>query len=99
MSSVEFLNELAERLRMARLGANLTQKDLAQKIGVNTNCVSMYENAKRMPSLYNMSMMSEVLDTSLDFLVPTVKPLDLTLDGQTSIYDMLGEDQCSNPCE
>jgi len=94
-----FLEELADRLRSARTKANLTQKDLAQQIGVNTNCVSMYENARRMPSLDKMSMMSEVLDTSLDLLVPTVKPYDLTLDGQTSIYDMLGENQCSNRCE
>lgn len=89
---MEFLAELASRVRDARIRAGITQRDLAQRVGVNVSTISMYENAKRMPSLDKMSMMSEVLDTSLDFLVPTVKPHDLMLDSQMSVYDVLGEE-------
>lgn len=87
-----FLEEFATNLRNARTDKRLTQKDLAQRIGVTANCVSLYETAKRMPSLKMVSIMSNVLDVSLDDLVPCASH-DMPDDPcQISIFDLIGED-------
>lgn len=87
-----FLEEFATNLRSARLDKKLTQWDLAQRIGVTANCVSLYETAKRMPSLKMVSIMSNVLDVSLDDLVPCASH-DMPDDPcQISIFNLIGED-------
>lgn len=87
-----FQDELGENLRNARMDAGLRQHDLAQQIGVSESCVSQYENGKRMPNLRTASIMSDVLDRSLDDLVPHVEH-DMPYDpSQTSIYDVLGDE-------
>ena len=87
-----FLNEFARALKDARACAGMTQKDLAQKIGVTTNCVSMYENARRMPSILMASRMSSALDVKMDDIVPHADLQDDEADeNQTSIYDLIGE--------
>lgn len=86
-----FHERLARNIRNARKAAGMTQEQLAQRIGLTKNSVSFYENAKRMPSIETMSIMRNVLDTSLDDLVPEVR-LEVEQDpSQTSIYDMIGE--------
>lgn len=89
-----FLAEFASALRRARDCSGMTQKDLAQKIGVTTNCVSMYENARRMPSVMMASKLSTALDVPIGDIVPHVDlaPGEHDLDeAQMSIYDMIGE--------
>ncbi len=86
-----FVEELASNIRDARKAAGMTQCTLAQMIGRTANCVSLYETAKRMPSIETMSIMRHVLGTSLDDLVPEVE-FEVEQDpSQTSIYDMIGE--------
>lgn len=86
-----FVEELASNLREARRTAGLTQHDLAQRIGCTANCISLYETAKRMPNVKTMSIMSHVLDVSLETLIPSC-PYDMPVDmNQTDIFDMLGE--------
>lgn len=92
MRTLDFKREFAERLRQARQERNLTQRQLAQKIGMKANNISMYENAHRMPSLKMISCMSVALDMSLDDLIPHVTcEVQDDLD-QTSIFDFLEED-------
>lgn len=86
-----FREELADRLRDARLAAGMTQCQLAQQVGVTNRCVSLYETAKRTPPLETMSIISGVLDASLDDLVPHVTAITQVDPGQTTIYDMIGE--------
>lgn len=86
---MSFLDELASNIRDARLLRGMTQRHLAQKVGVSVNCVSQYETARRMPSLDKVSIMSGVLDVSLDDLVPDVLACDDVDENQTSIYDYL----------
>lgn len=86
-----FHKRLARNIRNARKAAGLTQEQLAQRIGLTKNSVSFYENAKRMPSIETMSIMRNVLGTSLDDLVPEVMPEIGQDPSQTSIYDMIGE--------
>jgi DNA-binding XRE family transcriptional regulator len=87
-----FEEELSRNLRRARLRIGYNQGTLAQKIGVGTSCISQYERGKRTPNLKTMSLISHVLDVSLDDLVPYVPSYKNAVDEkQTNIYDLIGE--------
>lgn len=62
----------AQRLRMARTQKNMTQKELAEAIGIKAATISAYENAdekKRIaPSLENAVAIAQTLNISLDHL-------------------------------
>lgn len=94
---MSFLGRFGVNLSTARLRSGLTQKQLAQKIGVSTNCVSMYETGKRMPNIKTVRIIADALHVSTGELIPIIDHDDLpccastTLPGQTSIYDLLGE--------
>lgn len=88
---MDFKREFAERLRQARLESGLTQHQLAQKVGIKTNGISMYENAHRMPSLKMISCMSVALDMSLDDLIPHVTCEVQDDPDQTNIFDFMEE--------
>lgn len=86
-----FIEKLADNLRDARSAKGMTQQQLAQQIGVTPTCISMYENAKRMPNLEMISMMSNVLDVSLDDLIPYALH-EVSIDPcQTTIFNLIGE--------
>lgn len=87
-----FKQRLANNIREARMSNGMSQYELAQRIGVTDSCVSLYETGKRMPNMHTMAIMSDVLGTSLDDLVPHVThemPVD---QNQTMIFDFIGDD-------
>ena len=84
-----WLEELALNIREARQGERLTQRQLAQRIGMTMSAVSNYENARRAPSLRVMSTMSSVLRMSLDDLVPLDTCEMRDDENQTTIYDFI----------
>lgn len=88
---VTFEEKLSRNLRRARQRRGYNQAQLAQKIGVGTSCISQYERGKRTPNLKTMSLISHVLDVSLDDLVPYVEDSKSVDTRQTNIYDLIGE--------
>ena len=87
-----FLEDFAKRLRGRRLDRDLTQRELAQQVGVTQKCINMYETAKRTPNIRMASRMAQVLDIKLDDLVPKARHEVKLVEGQTNIYDMLGDE-------
>ncbi|HJJ28784.1 MAG TPA: helix-turn-helix transcriptional regulator [Methanocorpusculum sp.] len=58
----------AERLRQARIRKNMTQEELAEKIGVTKMSISKYERGVSVPRGKNLTALAEVLGVSqLDF--------------------------------
>jgi transcriptional regulator with XRE-family HTH domain len=57
------------RLRAARRGAGLTQKQLAQALGVDSITVSRWERGVTSPSLPRLGRIAEVTATSIGDLV------------------------------
>lgn len=88
---ITFEEKLSRNLRRARQRCGYNQATLAQKIGVGTSCISQYERGRRTPNLKTMSLISHVLDVSLDDLIPYVEDNKLTDTRQTNIYDLIGE--------
>lgn len=88
-----FKQRLADNIREARMSNGMSQYELAQRIGVTDSCVSLYETGKRMPNMHTMAIMSDVLKTSLDDLVPHVTHEMPADPNQTMIFDFIGDDE------
>ena len=57
------------RIRLLRKEKNMTQRQLATKIGVDRTSLSSYEQSKRMPDIFTLCKMADVFEISLDDLV------------------------------
>ena len=60
------LTEIQKRLREAIQYGNITQKELAKKLGINPSTVSKYMRLDKYPSLDTFANICEILDVSAD---------------------------------
>ena len=60
---------ISEKLKQARLAANLTQEELAEKVGVSRQTVSNWENGRSYPDIVSVIVLSDVYDITLDSLL------------------------------
>ena len=58
--------EIQKRLREAITYSHITQKELAEKLGVNPSTVSKYMRLDKYPSLDTFANICEILDVSAD---------------------------------
>jgi len=56
-------------LKTLRLKENLTQSQLAKKLGISKSVISAYENGIRMPSYYVLIRISKIFNVSTDYLL------------------------------
>lgn len=61
-----FLN--AKKLRTERRKRDVTQKELANAVGIDQASISLFESGKRNPSLETIVKIAKYLDVSLDYL-------------------------------
>ena len=61
--------DFGNTLKILRLRENLTQSQLAKKLGLSKSVVSAYENGVRMPSYYVLIRISKVFNVSTDYLL------------------------------
>ena len=66
---VEMIKNLPEILRSLRISSNLTQKQVADKLGVIQQTYQAYELGACLPSLEKFVMLAEIFDVSLDYLI------------------------------
>lgn len=57
------------RLKELRLLNGLTQKQIAEKLNVRQNTYSQYENGNREIPLQSLIALSDIYDTSIDYIV------------------------------
>ena len=60
------IQEIQQRLREAIQYSNVSQKELAEKLGVNPSTVSKYMRLDKYPSLDTFANICEILDLSAD---------------------------------
>ncbi len=65
--------DLSEKLKLARKQKNLTQGQLAKKIGADVQRISKYERGILIPTTEMMIKLSTALDVSLDYLLKNDK--------------------------
>lgn len=59
----------SDRLKTLRKEKKLTQKELAEQIGIKQNSYSDWENGKTEPSFENLINLADLLEVSLDCLL------------------------------
>lgn len=62
------VNNLANRLRLYRMRKRLTQKQVAEMLGIATSTYNMIENGKRRVSLQRAKQLERILDAEIDEL-------------------------------
>lgn len=75
------IENLAEKLKTLRLQNNLTQKAVADRLGLSPSIISGYETAERTPSAEILLALSSLYRCSTDYLlgIENTKPA-VTLD-------------------
>lgn len=58
-------SDLAERIRVMRKSRDMTQQQLADKLGVACSTIAMYETAKREPNLETLEAMADIFNVPL----------------------------------
>lgn len=66
MVEKEIVEIFGQRLKQAREKANLTQSELAEKIGLSTNFVGMVERGERNTKFANVYNLITALDYTLE---------------------------------
>ncbi len=60
------LKDIQKRLREEITNSNLTQKELAEKVGVNPSTISKYLRLDKFPAIDTFANICEALDVSAD---------------------------------
>ena len=60
-----------EKLKTARLTKNISQMELAEKLGVNRKTIFSYEQSNAFPRRANLLKLAEILDVSVAYLSDT----------------------------
>ena len=60
--------ELGKKIRQLRFKAQLTQEQLAEKLGIGPQSVSKWENAVAMPDITTLPLLAEIFGVSIDEL-------------------------------
>lgn len=90
-----------ERIKAARLRANMTQEKLAAKLNTSYVVISQYENGKRNPKLETIIKIADALGVTPSTLLGEANILELVAldNNMTSVIKLLDlkEKQASNP--
>lgn len=62
-------NKIGSRIAKARKDAGLTQADVADELNISYQAVSLWENEKAVPDIYNLLELAKLLEVSVSSLV------------------------------
>ena len=71
---------LGDKLRDSRNERNLSQAQLAKRVGVTSSTVALYETGDRLPSLPRLIALSRSLGVTTDYLLGVSRQKDCFLD-------------------
>ena len=58
-----------EKIQMMRTEHNLSQKELAEKLGVSRQAIAKWETNRGIPDIENLKRIAQLFDVSIDYLV------------------------------
>lgn len=87
--------QYGDKIRELRRKANLTQSQLAKKIGVSTGAVGLWEVNKREPDSTTLLKLSKEFNVSIDYLLNNEERNTITIIGRNGNYTkfQLSEDK------
>lgn len=74
MNEQELKQFVGNKIRELRKKKKMSQKELGEKIGVQHNTISSYENATNAPEQNSLFKIAQALDIKVDDLFPSVSP-------------------------
>ncbi len=60
-------------IRKYRKACNMTQEEVAEKLGVSSSCIAQWETGTRKPNIIMLKKLSKVFQCSTDELLETVQ--------------------------
>jgi len=69
MGDAEFLRQMGQRIMARRKGLQLTQEELAGRMGVSTQMISNLELGKKAIRPENLARLCRLLEVSADFIL------------------------------
>lgn len=72
--------DIGNKIKNARINANLTQENVAEALGVSRQTISNWENEKTYPDIVSVVKLSDLYDISLDHLLKEKRTMSNYLD-------------------
>ena len=66
----------ANRIKQLRIDNNLTQKDIAEKLGMTPTGISYWESGNAVPNYETLKKLADLFNVSIDFLIGNEKTND-----------------------
>lgn len=67
---------LKDRLKTLRLNKNLTQQDIANKLGTSYQTYQQWERGVRTPKISSLNKLAEIFEVSTDYLTGRTESFD-----------------------
>ena len=80
--------EFSERLKKLRKQAQLTQVDVAEKLGISQPAYASWERGVKKPTQENLVKIAQILNVSVDYLVGNSENKDDDLDNIELLFRM-----------
>ncbi len=78
------MEHLAEKLKLARQNAHLTQAQVASMVGLNKAAISTYETGTRRPSFEVLCRLASIYKVSVDYLFGLSESSSIQTEGLTA---------------
>jgi transcriptional regulator with XRE-family HTH domain len=72
---------IAERIKELRIEKNLTQAELARKLGLTRGGVNSWEQSLSLPSLQYLVLLAKFFNTSADYLLGLSNRISINVEG------------------
>lgn len=69
MDEIKFVTKISEKIRQARINAGLTQREIAEQVGMKYQSYQKYELSKRLPRIDKLALIAEACNVPLDYFV------------------------------
>lgn len=66
-------NNLGEKIKLARVNARLSQKDLAQKLKLSEKTISAYEKERAIPPVPTLNQIANITGQPIQFFIENGK--------------------------
>ena len=90
-NEMEILQNLPEKLKKLRLNKGWSQGQLGQKLGVNVQAISKYENGHACPPTNMVIKIASIYDVSLDYLLRNKSDLAVSKISNNDLLECIEE--------
>lgn len=93
------MSSLGDRLREARTNKELTQDEVASRLGVTRSVIARYESNTNDPPSENLRKLAEIYNVSTDWLLGRTNVMELPPQSADSVYAAHRDDGYDKPLD